>query len=239
MRLSALHSDMLRYIVEKGYQPGDQLPTIQEIGEELGVSVAKTRESMEVARALGVVEIKPGRGTRVAEYRFAPAVALSALYAIGQNTSYFEHLNRMRNALEICFWEEAVGRLRVQDMDMLRSLIAAATERLESQPIQIPDSEHRAFHLTIFSRLDNPFVQGVLEAFWEAYEAFGLTLYMELNYHRMVWAYHKQLVDAIETGDVETGRRLLIDHMNLLHHRELAEEGVSDVTLSQPPHPFE
>ena len=73
VRLPALRSDILRYIVEHERQPGEKLPTIQQISQELGASVAKTRESLEVARALGVVAIKPGRGTEVAEYRFTPA----------------------------------------------------------------------------------------------------------------------------------------------------------------------
>lgn len=219
MRLTGLQSDILRYIVENGFQPGQRLPTIQEISKRMDASVAKTRESLEVARALGAVEVRPGRGTRVAEFKFAPLATLSALYAIGQDERNFEHLRDTRNALEVQFWDQAVRRLEPQDIRALRDLIASARDQLARQPIQVPADAHRRFHLTLFARLENPFVIGVLEAFWEAYEAFGLNLYYDLNYHRSVWNHHERIVDAIEAGDLEASRRHLIDHMNLLTHR--------------------
>jgi DNA-binding FadR family transcriptional regulator len=228
VRVPALQSDILRFIVENGYHPGDPLPTIQEISEMLGVSVAKTRESLEIARALGVVDIKPGRGTRVEDFAFGPVVTLSALYAIGQDGVNFARLREVRDALEIQFWEEATGLLQPEDLVRLRGLLTAADHLLERQPVQVPAQEHRAFHMTIFSRLNNPFVQGMLEAFWEAYEAFGLNLYQDLSYHRTVWEYHARIVDAIEAGDVDRGRQLLIEHMNLLQNRQPLPEQVSD-----------
>lgn len=223
MRFSFPQSSVLRYIVDKGHKPGDQLPTIQQISREMGISIAKMREELEIARALGVVEVKPGRGTRVTEYRFAPIVTMSALYAIGQDAQHFEHLREMRNALEIAFWDQAVSQLTAPNIASLRSLITAAQARLATQPIQVPANEHRAFHLTIFSRLDNPFVIGILEAFWEAYEAFGLNLYYEIEYHRKVWDYHEQIVNAVAKGDVDASRRLLVEHMNLLERRSEAQ----------------
>src|SRR5512141_512433 len=86
LRFSGLQSDILRFIIENGYKPGDKLPTIQTISKTLGISIAKMREELEIARALGIVEVKPGRGTRVLDYDFAPLATLSALYAIGQDS---------------------------------------------------------------------------------------------------------------------------------------------------------
>lgn len=228
MRLTALQSDILRFIVENGYRPGDKLPTIQAISKTMDASVAKTRESLEVARALGVVEVRPGRGTRVAEFSFTPLATLSALYAIGQDERNFEHLREMRNALEVHFWEEAVSCLTREDLMLLRAFIASAREQLARTPITVPADAHRRFHLTLFSRLDNPFVQGVLEAFWAAYEAFGLNHYYDLNYHHAVWNYHERIVDAIEAGDYEGSRRSLVEHMNLLQQRPANDNGHSN-----------
>nr|MBI2904473.1 FCD domain-containing protein [Chloroflexota bacterium] len=68
-------------------------------------------------------------------------------------------------------------------------------------------------------RLNNPFVQGLLEAYWEAYEAVELNLYSDYQYLREVWDYHQRMVDSILSGQVEQGRALLIEHANLLRHR--------------------
>lgn len=220
MRLRELSSDLLRYIVEGGYRPGDKLPTLGEISDELGVSVAKTREQLEVARAFGLVDVKPGRGMTVQPYTFTPAMRLSALYAIGHDRSLFEALSQARNGLEVFFWEQAINLLEADDYAHLRNLISEAREKLNQTPVVVPSGEHRDFHLHIFSRLNNPFVTGFLETYWDAYDAFGLNLYAELDYHRSVWDYHEQMVDAMEAGDLEEAKALLVEHMALIRHRE-------------------
>ena len=238
LRPTAIDSDILRFIIDSGYRPGDQLPTIQEVSKELGVSVAKTREAMEIARALGMLEIKPGRGMRVKPFDFAPAVSISSLYAIGLDEGNFAHLRDLRDGVEIQFWEAAVRCLTPEDIVELRRLMAEASRQLERHPVQVPIREHRAFHMMLFSRLENPFVLGILEAFWDAYEAFGLHLYRDISYHRNVWSFHEQIVDAIEAGDIEASRGLLIEHMNLLGTRS-QEAGSDQPSLDQRGYFFE
>jgi len=80
------------------------------------------------------------------------------------------------------------------------------------------DTKQKRIEL-IYSRLDNPFVQGLLEAYWEIYEAVGLNLYADYNYLERVWTYHQQMVDAICAGDFESGYRALVEHKDLLYHR--------------------
>ena len=62
--------------------------------------------------------------------------------------------------------------------------------KLSQDRIQIPHPEHRAFHLTIYSRLHNPFVLGLLEAYWDGYEAVELNTYADYGYLQEVWSYH-------------------------------------------------
>ena len=219
MRLTTLDSELLRYIIENGFRPGDRLPTLEQISTSLGVSIAKLREELGLARGLRIVEVKPGSGTRVAAYSFAPAVSASALYAIGQDPDAFGALGEMRAALEVAFWEQAVARLTKTDIQILQETTREAHERLSRSPIQVPAAEHRRFHLTIFSKVGNPFVLGVLEAYWDAYDAFGLGLYADLDYLHTVWGYHEGIANCIAAGDNEQGRRLLDEHMQLLRHR--------------------
>jgi DNA-binding FadR family transcriptional regulator len=210
---------VLRYIVENGYQAGDDLPTIQQLSHEMNVSVSKVRETLEVARALGVVEIKPGRGIRVQDFTFSRVVTLSALYAIGQDGTYFEKLRQIRNALEVSFWHEAVTQLTPRDVAHLSNIVKQAQSDLSRDPIQVPTQEHRNLHMTIFQHVDNPFVIGVLQAYWDAYDAFSPNLHVSLDYLHEVWDYHRRIVDAITAETYDEGRELLIEHMNLIRYR--------------------
>lgn len=215
-----LDSDLLRYIVARGFQPGDRLPSTEELSAELGVSVGKLREQLEVARSLGLVEVKPKLGIRLADYVFRPAVRSSLMFALASGAAQFEAFSAVRNHLEAAFWHEAAARLTPADHAHLQDLIAQARAKLNGRPVQIPHAEHRELHLTIFSRLENPFVTGLLEAYWDAYEAVGLSLYSDYAYLQEVWDYHARIVAALAAGDVDLGHQLLLQHTQLLRHRQ-------------------
>jgi DNA-binding FadR family transcriptional regulator len=173
-----------------------------------------------VARALGLVDVKPRTGTRRRPYSFTPAVRQSLTYALTLHDSHFEKFAALRNHIEIAFWDEATRRLTDLDKVELQALIARARDKLNSPSVQVPHEEHRALHLLIFSRLQNPFVTGILEAYWDMYEAVGLNLYSgDMTYLNQVWDFHARMVECILAADYAGGRQALVAHVGLLTQR--------------------
>jgi DNA-binding FadR family transcriptional regulator len=213
-------SDFLRYIAARDFQPGDRLPSLEDISAELKISIGKLREQLEVARSLGLVDVRPRAGIKLEAYSFLPAVRFSLLYALAAEPQSFAAFGALRTHLEAGFWHEAVALLTPADHAHLQELVRRAWAKLDGQPIQIPHAEHRDLHLTIFSRLANPFVKGLLEAYWEAYEAVGLSVYSDYHYLREVWTHHDGIVQALIAGKVDEGYRLLVEHTSLLRYRE-------------------
>ena len=219
MIASKIDSEFLRYLLAHGHQPGERLPSLNEISEETGLSVGKLREQFEVARTLGLVEASPRRGIVRTAYDFLPGVRLSLMVALAIDPKNFDAFSSLRAHLETAYWDEAVTLLTEEDFTQLRALVAAAWEKLSQPRIQIPFQEHRELHLTIFRRLNNPFVVGLLGAYWDAYEAVELNTFADLGYLQAVWTYHDRVVAAICTGEYAEGKRLLIEHMQLLSAR--------------------
>jgi len=224
--MNPLSSEFMQYLAS--YQnfdtDGDQgetarLPSLNNLSKEMGVSVACLREQLEVAKAIGLVEVRPRTGIRRLPYTFLPAVRQSLSYAIAIDWQNFMAFADLRNHLEAAYWEEAASKLNTQDQQFLQKLITDAWEKLRGNPIQIPHIEHRQLHICIYSRLGNSFVQGLLEAYWEAYEEVGLNLYADYDYLNKVWDYHKQMVDAICEDDLPMGYKALVEHRDLLFHR--------------------
>jgi DNA-binding FadR family transcriptional regulator len=232
MRLSQLDSDLLSYIVEQDFQPGDRLPSLTELSAQIGISVGKLREQLEVARALGLVEASPRRGITRTAYTFLPAVRLSLLTALALNRHHFDEFSGLRAHLETVYWDEAVHLLTDEDKCTLRRLVSTAQEKLNHPRIQIPYIEHRELHLTIFRRLNNPFVVGLLEAYWDAYEAVELNTYADFHYLQQVWDFHARIVEAICHDDAPLGKQLLIEHMQLLSRRGISIEAPSQALLT-------
>lgn len=233
MILDRLDSDFLRFLLSSAGEPGSRLPSLTAISTETGLSVGKLREQFEVARAIGLVEASPRRGIRTLRYDFFPAVRLSLLVALALDRDMFRPYSALRTHLETAFWDEAVTVLTDDDKARLCELVAQAQEKLTLDRIQIPYPEHRAFHLTIFSRLNNPFVQGLLEAYWDAYEAVEFNTYADYGYLQEVWSYHERIADALQSGEYERGKDLLIEHMRLLDRTGVAHEFPLSVNARQ------
>jgi len=203
-----LDSELLEYMIRQGFRPGDRLPTLKELKENdhLGISISKLREQLEVARALGLVEVRSKTGMRMRNYTFTPAVQLSLMFALALDPHAFEQFSQLRTHVETAFWVEACERLLPADIDHMRALLDAANAKLNGETVRIPVDEHRDFHLTVFRRLDNPFVMGILEAYWAAYDAVELNRYADYSYLREVWDYHERILDSISVGDFERAR---------------------------------
>lgn len=214
-----LGTELLNYLAQVSLQPGDRLPTIHELTAEgqLGISTSKVREQLSIARALGLVDVKTKNGMQLRSYDFKPAVLLSLLYALARDESYFDFFVDLRVQLEVAFWDAAYAQLGASHLAAMRDCVAAANEMLINQPIRIPFREHREFHLIMFRDLGNPFVIGLLEAYWETYELVQRHRYHDYDYLRRVWDYHERILEELERGDSEAARHSFIEHTRLLH----------------------
>lgn len=210
-------SEFLRYLARHEEANGERLPSLSALSQELDVSIASLREQLEVARALGLVEVRPRTGMKRLPYSFTPAVRQSLAYAITNDKNNFEAFADLRQHVETAYWYEAVTLLTPQDQEHLRDLVTKAWEKLRGNPIQIPHKEHRELHLGIYRRLNNPFVTGLLEAYWGAYEAVGFNFYTDINYLEEVWRYHQKMVDSICDQDFDSGYKALNEHTDLIY----------------------
>ncbi len=216
MQLAKLDSQFLNYLIEARIAPGERVPTLQEIGNELGISVGKLREQLEVARNLGLVSVRPRVGIQREPLDFSKAILPSVLFSLGTGEASFIQFSQLRRAIETELWSEAVILLTADDKTCLREIVNRAWQKLRGEPIHVPNGEHRQFHLKIYSRLDNPFVQGVLAAYWDAYEASELTRFASYQYWLDVWNFHEKIADALCANEFDRGQQLLVEHFNLL-----------------------
>jgi DNA-binding FadR family transcriptional regulator len=196
-----------------------KLPAMGDLAKEMGVSRGKLREELIAAQAYGVVEMRPGDGTYVHTLDFYTAIRPAVLYSIMCDKENFEHIRKLRVFLEVAFWDEAVRTLDGSDIQAMAQIVDRADEKLSGTPIVIPHDEHRQLHLRIFGRLENPFVQGLLEAYWDAYEAVELHRYFELSYYKRMWASHRQMVEALKDKRYLAAKEALEQHFTILSDR--------------------
>jgi DNA-binding FadR family transcriptional regulator len=209
----------LKYLSNHKDEAGCRLPSLSELSKTTETSIPSLREQLEVARAFGFVEVRPKTGIRKNKYRFTPAVAASITYALEEKPELFDSYADLRKHIEEAYFEEAASLLTSEDIDGLGQLVDLAKIKLAHSPAEIPFIEHRELHLLMYSRLENPFVTGLLEAYWQIYEDVGLSRFTDLDYHKKVWNYHEKIVDSIRQGEFSNSRKTLLEHMILIQQR--------------------
>lgn len=223
MLRNALPYAILQHIVDQNVAANEEglmkLPPMEDLARDMRVSRGKLREELVVAQAYGVVEMRPGDGTYILPFDFYAAIRTMVLYGVALDRKNFDRLYRLRVQLEEAFWDEAVRSLGPEEHQEIDAILAQAQRKLTGPQAEIPHTEHRRFHLLIFSRLQNGFVQGLLEAYWDAYEAVGLNLYFDYSYYEEMWSKHQAIADAIKAQRYEEGKDILVNHFTLLEGR--------------------
>lgn len=214
---------IFQYLIESGLascegEP-EKLPSLGQLAQEMGVSRGKLREDLIAAQAYGVVEMRPGDGTYVHAFDFYTAIQPAILYSIACDKRNFDRFHKLRAYLEVSFWETATRALDEEDYAELRQILERAENKLKGTPIEIPHKEHRQLHLRIFTKLENPFVLGLLKAYWDAYEAVELHRYFELSYFEKMWVSHRALIEALEQQQQQQGKDVLVQHFSILEDR--------------------
>jgi DNA-binding GntR family transcriptional regulator len=125
----------------------------------------------------------------------------------------------LRKHIESAYFEEAAALLTKEDVDSLYNLVETARNKFKNKPVEIPFHEHRDFHLLMYSRLNNVFVTGLLEAYWQMYEDAGLNRYTDMDYQIRVWDYHEKIVETIQNGAFSNSKKTLLEHMFLINQR--------------------
>ena len=136
-----LDSEFFKFLgtsILEGDNHTDRIPSLTALSKELGVSVARLREKLEVAKALGFVEARPRTGIRRLPYSFTPAIWQSLSFAIAVEPDQFMSFAILRRQIELAFWGQAVQLLTYQDRQSLRDLMNKAYQKLNGAPFQIP-----------------------------------------------------------------------------------------------------
>ncbi len=224
--ISSKQFDLINYLADKAKESNrnggeNRILSLNGLSKEQGVSISYLREQLGVARTLGIVDVRPKTGINLLPYSFAPAVSVSLDYAIRLDRDLFYKFADLRSKVEADYWYPAIEKLTSEDIEQLVKIVDKAIEKVNHDRTRVPHKEHRELHLKIFNRLENPFVLGILEAFWIAYERIIPTVATDQEYLIQMWDYHKQIIEAICEGDFEKSFHVMLFHMDFLGRKDI------------------
>ena len=158
VKLSERTSDRLyEMIVDEGrHGPGRKLPNENELSQELQVSRTTLREAISFLVAQGVLEIRRGRGTFVAEELPASGMDLTALSSLRSRVRA-KDLFEMRLIFEPATVALACQRASAEELEMIRKK-AERVERIAAEDGDWPLADQE-FHWAIIKASHNEYMR--------------------------------------------------------------------------------
>jgi DNA-binding FadR family transcriptional regulator len=192
------------FIARSNLQPGSRLPTERQLMASLAVGRSTVREVIRKLQALGVVESRKGSGTYLVRTLSADAIHLPLTIDASTLRDRLLQTLDVRRGLEVEASALAAQRRTPED-------IVVMAERLdEMERVHLEKGtagrEDLAFHLAIYDATHNPLFGQLLEQMREAFERFWDKPFDRPDFARRSFPFHRELFDAIRTGDEATAR---------------------------------
>jgi GntR family transcriptional repressor for pyruvate dehydrogenase complex len=214
-------ADVRDALFEKRLKPGDAIGTEKDLAARYGVSRIVARDALRTLEALGIAEIRMGKGggARVAcgnPRLFAEALAVQ-LDLTGVSAA--EVMDAQR-AIETLAAELAAERATAADHARLKRLLAEAESVIEDGDAYTKSC--REFHLAIAEASHNRvLVVQFISLNHVSWPAHNRTLTPEVA--RRVLAVHRELASLIEMRDAAGARKLMDEHVKMIRARRVAE----------------
>ena len=183
-------------------KPGDKLPTEIELAESLGVGRNSVREAIKMLSSFGVIEVKMGAGTYIAEsIQGSILEPLILSLAFEQGTS--RELVDLRLMIEIGAAElaiEAASDEEIASLEAANEKLKEAADQKIDDPQYLRDVDVNV-HFTLFQITKNRFVVKIGRAIYRLFFA-SIEKTVEIDPYR-AYRNHKLYIDAIKRRDRE------------------------------------
>src|SRR5215204_2939104 len=222
---SQIIGDVRDALFAKKLKPGDVLGTENEIAARYGVSRIVARDALRTLQALGIAEIKMGKGGGARVARGNPRLFAEALAVQLDLTgvSVAEIMDAQR-AIECLAAELAAENATDADIAKLRLLLADAEANLHD--VERTTQLGAEFHLAVAEASHNRvLVVQLISLQHVSWPRRNPTLTPKVA--RRILDVHKELLALIEIRDAAGARKLMDDHVKMIRARRVSEHARS------------
>lgn len=209
-RYTSVYKQLRAYILEHQLQPGDVLPTEQELCELYGVSRNVLREALKGLSVLGVIKGCPGRGNVVQPFSVEDLMSNVLFCTARDNTDIITQLLDVRKKLELAYMREAYQTLTMADIQHIRATLERIKNEWERNVYFHADD--REFHMALFAHINNDALHAIFSCIWDLDEHFQVAKKMQ-HMGRTI-AKHENIVLALEQRNQEAFEAAMLVHFS-------------------------
>ena len=208
-------------LLAKKLKSGDFIGTEKDLAARFGVSRIVARDALRTLQALGIADIKMGKGGGARVSRGNPRLFAEALAVQLDLTGVTAaEIMDAQRAIETLAAELAAEHATQADHDRLKSLLDEAQALIDDAPAYTRSC--RDFHLAIAEASHNRvLITQLISLQHVSWPAENRTLTPQVA--RRVLGVHRELFALIEMRDAAGARHLMDDHVKMIRARRVAE----------------
>lgn len=209
-RYASVYKELRAYILDHHMQPGDVLPTEQELCRLYGVSRNMLREALKGLTVMGVIKGCPGKGNVIQPFSIADLMDNVLFCASLDNADILAQLLDMRKKLELAYMRQAYQTLTSSDIQNIRAILEHIKKSWEQNIYYHADD--REFHIALFSRIDNAALHAVFSCIWDMDENFQVA--KKMRHMGKTITKHENIVLALEERNPEAFEAAMLTHFS-------------------------
>lgn len=205
---------LLTLIRERGFQPGEKLPSERDLAALFGMSRSAVRESLIRLDTLRIVESRPKSGVYLqpsGAERSIEAMVLFAETNTPLSAAEVAQSVELRSVLENEAMRLACLRRTQEDLDRLQQILCASAAAIaRGETLAELDA---VFHKAIAAATKNDVLLRFINVFYLMSRKRREIYFREPQQSKRSHAQHLQLYGAIKAQDVELGQQILRRHL--------------------------
>lgn len=222
-------------IVRGELVPGDRLPNERELALAYGVSRNVVREAVRALAKDGLIEVRQGSGTYVADgTSVALGDSLGLALSLGSSGKKLSNLIEIRSILEPTMAGLAASRATKKDVAAMEAEIEIMDGAFDDVDVFIA-SDHR-FHVAIARATQNELVPLILVPVVDVLNEQRKRLFFVVHSARSAQKFHRQILTAIREKDSAAAVETMRGHLKQVSGditRWEKEQGLSPATQAK------
>lgn len=190
---------------------GDRLLPERELATSFGASRTAVREALKTLAQMGLVDMRPGRGTVVTDnVHEAMRSSLGLMMHVGhlQNPQY---LVETREILEPEIAARAAARAESEHIEALRAAVAEMDRSLRLSEAYI--RADNTFHRTLALAAQNPLIISLVDSIVDLLAEQRTLIFSVDGGPQRGQIFHKEILSAVERRDVDAARNAMRLHL--------------------------
>lgn len=215
-RYELIAEQILQFIAEVGLQPGDRMPTENELAARLGTSRTVVREAVKILSAIGRVRAQKGRGLYVADDEGMLGSSRWGSFFLPTDLDHVYMLFEFRRVQEAAAGRLAATRATPAELRTIEAAAEMCREGFATGRVDLFDQGDEDFHLSIAAASHNPFlVAAIREARRLQRQSSTIGLSGTVGGHAPeAVEEHMAIYRAIRDGDAEAAAQAATVHLD-------------------------